>query len=72
MGCWFGHGVAYGWSLRMWGSGVTPKAPLEAYASMMGKRLIDQNHITHKSLSSVNLPASAYLVMWVESIYSGG
>ncbi len=31
-----------------------PKALLEAYASMMGKRLTDQNHITHKNLSSVN------------------
>ena len=30
-------------NLRMWGSGVTPKALLEAYASMMGKRLVDQN-----------------------------
>nr|MDO8062575.1 hypothetical protein [Candidatus Freyrarchaeum guaymaensis] len=53
-GCWLGHRVAYGWSLRMWGSGVTPKAPSEAHASMTGRRLIDQNHITHKNLSSVN------------------
>jgi len=30
-------------NLQMWGSGVTPKALIEALASMMGKRLIDQN-----------------------------
>jgi len=30
-------------NLQMWGSGVTPKALIEASASMMGKRLIDQN-----------------------------
>ncbi len=45
-------------NLRVWGSGVTPKAPSEAYASMTGKRLTDQNThlpITYKSLSIVNL-----------------
>jgi len=30
-------------NLQMWGSGVTPKAPLELSSSMMEKRLIDQN-----------------------------
>ena len=30
-------------NLQMWGSGVTPKALLEALASMTGKRLVDQN-----------------------------
>ncbi|MHA1606588.1 MAG: hypothetical protein ACTSWP_03450 [Candidatus Freyarchaeota archaeon] len=45
-------------NLRVWGSGVTLKAPSEAYASMTGKRLTDQNThlpITYKSLSIVNL-----------------
>nr|MDO8062724.1 hypothetical protein [Candidatus Freyrarchaeum guaymaensis] len=54
MGAGLATGWPMGWSLRMWGSGVTPKAPLEAHASMTGKHLIDQNHITHKNLSSVN------------------
>jgi len=30
-------------NLQMWGLGVAPKALIEALASMMGKRLIDQN-----------------------------
>ena len=30
-------------NLQMWGLGVAPKAPLEALASMMGKRLVNQN-----------------------------
>ena len=38
----------------MWGSGVTPKALTEAPASMTGKRLIDQNRLPIKTLSSVN------------------
>ncbi len=36
-------------NLRMWGSGVTPKVPSEAYASMTGKRLTDQNHLPIKT-----------------------
>ena len=36
-------------NLQMWGSGVTPKAPLELSSSMMEKRLIDQkSHLSIK------------------------
>ena len=39
-------------NLQMWGSGVTPKALLEASASMMGKWLIDQNsNLTRRSIN---------------------
>nr|MDO8062127.1 hypothetical protein [Candidatus Freyrarchaeum guaymaensis] len=43
----WGAGSVTGWpmgrNLWTWGSGVTPKALIEAYASMTGKRLTDQN-----------------------------
>nr|MDO8061264.1 hypothetical protein [Candidatus Freyrarchaeum guaymaensis] len=48
-----GAGLATGWpmgrNLQTWGSGVTPKAPSEAHASMMGKRLTDQPHLPIKA-----------------------
>ena len=39
-------------NLRMWGSGVIPKALIELSSSMIGKRLIDQN--SHLSIKSIN------------------
>jgi len=42
-------------NLQMWGLGVAPKALLEALASMMGKRLVNQKLTNfHESLPTVN------------------
>ena len=42
-------------NLQMWGLGVAPKALLEALASMMGKRLVNQKPINfHESLPTVD------------------
>ena len=42
-------------NLQMWGLGVAPKALLEALASMMGKRLVNQKPTNfHESLPTVN------------------
>nr|MDO8061865.1 hypothetical protein [Candidatus Freyrarchaeum guaymaensis] len=54
----------------LWGY---PESPIRGVCLDDGETIDrPKSTFTHKSLSSVNLPASAYLVMWVESIYSGG